>query len=310
MKWIARQAIAVLGGVLAAILCVEPAGAVDGVVEINQARAMAGGITSGDTAGFPVVISEPGSYRLTGNLDVGIAVDGIVVQAAGVTLDLNGFEIVGTNSCSGNPPETGITCDSTGGTIGIRAEEPNLTVRNGGVRNFQSTNIYCYTQGCLLEDIHVQEAGVGITTSGSAVIRGCTAERNSHAGILPIPGEVPGLVIENNVARENGASGIVGGGNGIVRANVSYANFGDGIVAIGGTFVGNLVYDNHVDGLDLDAGTVLDNVSTDNAGYGLKLASTGTTGYGGNFFRNNTAGSLSGTGLQLSTNMCGSAACP
>src|SRR5438046_162421 len=38
----------------------------DGVVEINQARALAGGVTRGDAPGFPVTISQPGSYRLTG----------------------------------------------------------------------------------------------------------------------------------------------------------------------------------------------------------------------------------------------------
>ena len=35
--------------------------AVDGVIEINQARALAGGVTPGDTAGFPVTISVSGS---------------------------------------------------------------------------------------------------------------------------------------------------------------------------------------------------------------------------------------------------------
>ena len=40
--------------------------AVDGVIEINQHRALAGGVTAGDTAGFPVTLSQRGSYRLTG----------------------------------------------------------------------------------------------------------------------------------------------------------------------------------------------------------------------------------------------------
>ena len=44
-----------------------PAFAADGVIEINQARAKAGGVTPGDTPLFPVTISQPGSYRLTGN---------------------------------------------------------------------------------------------------------------------------------------------------------------------------------------------------------------------------------------------------
>jgi len=44
--------------------------AVDGVIPINQVRALAGNTTPGDAPGFPVTISQPGSYRLTGNLTV------------------------------------------------------------------------------------------------------------------------------------------------------------------------------------------------------------------------------------------------
>jgi hypothetical protein len=40
----------------------------DGVVLINQSDALQGYITSRDAPGFPVTISDPGSYRLTSNL--------------------------------------------------------------------------------------------------------------------------------------------------------------------------------------------------------------------------------------------------
>lgn len=56
---------------LAAAILLAPAGqalAAEGVIQINQARALAGGVTPGDEPGFPVTISQPGSYRLTGNL--------------------------------------------------------------------------------------------------------------------------------------------------------------------------------------------------------------------------------------------------
>jgi len=47
-----------------------PALAVDGVIEINQARANAGGVTLSDGPGFPVTIDHNGSYRLTSDLTV------------------------------------------------------------------------------------------------------------------------------------------------------------------------------------------------------------------------------------------------
>lgn len=54
------QVNAILGcGALGALLLglAGSAWAVDGVIDINQARALAGGVTPGDTAGFPVTIS-------------------------------------------------------------------------------------------------------------------------------------------------------------------------------------------------------------------------------------------------------------
>src|SRR5271156_5439677 len=64
-----RTRLLAMAGALTAWLA-APAWAVDGVIEINQASAKAGGVTPGDTPLFPVTLSQPGSYRLTGNLDV------------------------------------------------------------------------------------------------------------------------------------------------------------------------------------------------------------------------------------------------
>jgi hypothetical protein len=73
---------------LLAILCAR-AHAVDGVIAINQARALAGGVTPGDAPGFPVIINAPGSYRLTGDLTVPDAnIYGIFIDASFVQIDL------------------------------------------------------------------------------------------------------------------------------------------------------------------------------------------------------------------------------
>ena len=70
--------------------------AVDGVVLIDQNRALAGNVTPGDFPGFPVTISRPGSYRLSGNLEVTDPdITAIEITADHVTLDLNGFSIQG-----------------------------------------------------------------------------------------------------------------------------------------------------------------------------------------------------------------------
>jgi hypothetical protein len=61
---------------------------------INRASALAGNVTPGDAPGFPVTISRPGSYRLTGNLIVtNPDFDAVKVVADNLTLDLNGFMV-------------------------------------------------------------------------------------------------------------------------------------------------------------------------------------------------------------------------
>ena len=94
------------------VLCLMMAGlsgsafAVDGTILIDQNRALAGNVTPGDAPGFPVTISQPGSYKLSGNLNLSTTDTGnylgqdvaIVITGSGVVLDLNGFSIIVNNT--------------------------------------------------------------------------------------------------------------------------------------------------------------------------------------------------------------------
>jgi hypothetical protein len=106
---------------------------VDGQIAITQARAMAGGVTPGDAPGFPVTISQPGSYVLSGILTVPNAgTDGIVIAASHVTIDLNGFAILGPTDCSGGlSPCAGA---GTGHGITTPTDQFNITIRNGTIQ--------------------------------------------------------------------------------------------------------------------------------------------------------------------------------
>ena len=114
-----------------AVLCAfmsTAAFAVDGVVLIDQNRALAGNVTPGDTPGFPITISQPGSYRLSGNLSVPSGQNAIVIAAQNVTLDLNGFNII-------TPTQPQI-----GGVAGIVSNgialPNNIKIHNGTIEGF------------------------------------------------------------------------------------------------------------------------------------------------------------------------------
>ena len=106
---------------------VTPALAVDGQVVITHAKALAGNVTPGDAAGYPVTISKPGSYKLASNLIVPERKTGIQVTSDNVTIDLNGFTLHGVTVAS-----YGIT----GGSM------KSLTIENGTITRFNLDGIY------------------------------------------------------------------------------------------------------------------------------------------------------------------------
>ena len=188
-----------------------PATASDGVIEINQVRARAGGVTPGDTPLFPVTISLPGSYRLTSNLDVTDAsarpggtlaenTTAILVTADNVTIDLNGFTIKGPAVCSGAP----LACTPTGSGKGIDASaQTGVKAMNGTVRGMGFTGVSLLVQALnasLAEKIvALSNGGLGIE---AVVVTHCTAESNGGKGIRA-------STAANCEADGNGGDGII-----------------------------------------------------------------------------------------------------
>jgi hypothetical protein len=165
------------GGVallLAVLLGASSAQAGDGRVEISQASVTAAG-------GYPLVISQPGSYVLTGNLEVPEGESGISIATSDVTLDLNGFRITGGPGCD---PDEGDGCPeeaivTLGGQTGHR-----VTLRNGIIRGFNGT---CVTLGDFahLRDLDVSacRTGDGIFVGRQARILGNSVSSTGENGI-------------------------------------------------------------------------------------------------------------------------------
>jgi hypothetical protein len=250
--------------------------AVDGVVLIDQNRALAGNVTPGDTPGFPVSITQPGSYKLSGNLTVpNSTTSGIVISASNITIDLGGFAILGPVVC----PGAGCTgyLDGPGGiTVSFAnfalVPQYNITIRNGTIQGIGGSGIQLAGGSALVEQIHARGnavAGIRIVNSapaaGTCIVRQNTAENNGFQGISIGGSIVNALVVENTV-RNNSSSGIV-----------------------------------------LSSGRAVNNISVANGQLGLYITSEGS--YTGNYLAENGFGNVSG-GVNMGQNLCGAAPCP
>lgn len=203
------------------MLCSVSAFAVDGIVLINQASVMAAG-------GFPYTITQSGSYKLSGNLIVSGFVNGVVINASSVTLDLNGFSISGPVTCSGQPVScVGLAGD---GVTGLNTSN-DLTIKNGTITGM-SRGVILNGSGELVEEIHAsQNSFGGIVLAGSGIVRRCTAASNGSLGI----GVFHGGVVEANLATSNGFIGINAQRGATVISNGIVSN-GDGSTNSGGLF--------------------------------------------------------------------------
>ncbi len=227
-----------------AILAATPASAVDGVVLITQAKAQAGNVTPGDAAGFPVTIAAAGSYRLAGNLQVRSNRNGILVTAAEVSIDLNGFTIDGRDAA----------------LTGIVGNQRSLTVRNGTIRNFKNSGISTVGALLIVEDMRISENdqnGILNETNGFARVIDNTIFSNGFQGIACAQTcHVEGNIVSNNGA-QSGSSGIFMG-SGTVLGNTITGNASFGINATLSTGYGNnTITDNNGGGVQV-GGSILE----------------------------------------------------
>ena len=222
-----------------------PALASNGVIEINQAKVLAGDVTPGDLPGFPVTISANGSYILTSDLNLTAAAsppntNGIEVTGQSVTIDLNGFTLFGTTQCS--PPHP-ITCAPLGTGNGIEVPNgyTNLAVRNGTIRGLGNYGIHSENGKGNYEDLTVSDCGSSGLRVQNAIIQRVQARLNGDRGIDLLEGLITDsiavldksagifatfAILENCSSSNNGAAGIQAD-----QSNVrnSYANVNQGV---------------------------------------------------------------------------------
>lgn len=261
--------------------------AVDGTFLISQNLVNASG-------GFPYTINQPGSYRLSSNLTVPDQnTNAINITADNVTLDLNGFSIIGPVVCTGAPP----TCSPANASgIGVNASgRTNVTVMNGTVRGMGLSAVRVGFNGAI--------RSVRVLSTGGAQF--------SVAIFMS-----DGSVASDNNLKDIAGEGIFGDSGNTISKNVvtNLAPFGScinttGAGGVGGTIEGNTCHDVY-GGIEVGAGYLVIGNSVTNAthsGMGLQSSS----GYANNVLNNPNAffGNVSG-GVNLGHNVCGNALCP
>lgn len=214
----------------------------------------------------PIVISAPGSYRLSSNLVVtDPSVTAIIVKSDNVTIDLDGFTIHG--------PHAGPVGAGSGINSDVRS---NVSVRNGVVRGFFDPAAACVhlpgsnnrienvrAENCPQQALFVGASGVitgcqvsfsgaGISADQGSTITNNTLYSNTNMAIFS---NIGGLIILGNNCREN---------NICIRASTS-----------GNRIELNTITENDV-GLDLTGGT--NNFFARNMFQGNNTAITGSAG--------------------------------
>ncbi len=216
------------------------------------------------------VISQPGSYYLTTNIVGGlVSVNGINFTTNDVTLDLNGFSVLGSPSAF------------TGIYIGACT---NITVRNGTVGGWPNYGILCVGENATFEHLTISGNSYGIFCASDTVIRDCMVTGSGADGITVRNNcIVSGCLSANNqgngILLGSGAFGCLISGNTIAGNDAGKSANTGGICVAG---LNNRIEGNHVTGTSVPGNgiLVLNNTSyTNNIVIGNSVVGGGTNNY-------------------------------
>jgi hypothetical protein len=262
-------------------------------IVIDQSRALAGSITPGDTPGFPIVISKPGSYILTSNITVTGPANTtlLIITSDDVTLDLNGYVMIGLGAYA----------------IGIEAsDKKNIEIMNGTIKYVSGLG---FGSHCRVKNLRVFGARTGINIGPYGMVKNCTIDANDT-------GLVAGAccVLGNNIV--HACEWVLQAGHGsIVHGNtLQLTGFsGNTLTASGSVITHNSVVggvnmndQRQVVGVTADKGSIVTNNKVCNTSIGLKLSND--TGYVHNVLTDNNTNVMGG--ISMGSNICGTSLCP
>jgi hypothetical protein len=180
-----------------------------GALATNAGGATGGGVITINQSKVPFVINASGSYRLTSDLvESDPTISPITVKVPGVTIELNGFSVVGG--------KTGI--DASGAYL--------VTIQNGQVSgakgSYPGGDGISTGHSSRIENVRVfGNAENGVHCTDGCEVSQCVVNNNGAVGILIVDSSFNGrAVVASNVVQYNGGEGIgMGLGGGLVTGN-------------------------------------------------------------------------------------------
>lgn len=185
-------------------------------------------------------ITQPGSYYLTENLIGEPGKVGLAIAASDVTVNLNGFALLGQNGGT-----TAISVTS-GGMISL--PQDNVVVRNGHIRYWSGDAVFAAFRYGVLEDLSIDSiGGVGISVPpvGGLQVRDCRVTRANGDGVY---NEGFHTVLERCLIADNNGNGVnsVNPSLTLLRTRV-VGNMLTGVVAAADTSIqDSFIMDNHL----------------------------------------------------------------
>ncbi|MBN1475781.1 right-handed parallel beta-helix repeat-containing protein [Candidatus Sumerlaeota bacterium] len=229
---------------------------------------------------LPFPASASGSYYLTGDLTAPADTDGITISADHVTIDLNGFSLIGGGGTTGN----GI----------VTTSNDSITICNGVVRDWGDEGIDLFGgEDILIEGIQAtNNGGNGIFSGNSSVVSRCVATDNVGYGIWVREDSVVSHCAANRNGRTNPTNqggGIALSHNSVLEHSTANNNqdagasspplsvYGVGVFAGNGCVIRDVLAEgNSSSGIFVsDAGRVVDCVCRGNGSAGVSAYSAG-----------------------------------
>jgi parallel beta-helix repeat protein len=253
-------------------------------------------------ANWQFVINQPGSYYLSAHIAVTKS-NGVQINAEGVTLDLNGFQISRTSGSGGDGIQltegahrfTLLNGSVKGFSIGINGLDSTFGARGGKFRDLDvsgcTSTAILSGPGATLQfcRVHDNTGNYGFSCNSGATLTNCTATSNTVTYAIA---SGVGATVTNCTASSNTCTfGIYADAGSTLTNCAAFLNFGTDVsssgiaTSTGCTITGSTAYANNSQattftastgiGFNVGAGNTIQGcTATNNRGDGIRLLST------------------------------------